>query len=124
VTVELPTGFTALPPQEGALNFTPPVLMLPLPASPTSRGGVVITFKPLRPFAGSWFLVYDTAADAEAAFLATDAVRRPADYELFTPTGFDLPARCRRGRPFPALPRSHCVPGLAGNVIVVGVLRG
>src|SRR5215207_8958940 len=93
VTVDLPAGFTALPPQEGATNFILPTPHLPVPPSSTSRGGVAITFKPPNPGGVIWFLVYDTAADAEAAFHATDAVRRPSDDEPFTPVGFDRPAR-------------------------------
>jgi hypothetical protein len=107
VTVDLPPGLTALPPQEGATNFILPNLFLPVPPTSTFRGGVAITFKQPTPVGLLWFLVYTTAADAEAAFRATDAAPPPPGYDAFTPVGFDLPARCRPG------PRPPNIPGPA-----------
>jgi putative tryptophan/tyrosine transport system substrate-binding protein len=123
VTVELPPGVTARPPQEATTTVLLPSFALPLPPPPAWRGGALMVLK--GPVAGDWFgfTVYATAADAEAVFRAVEAIRRPPDYETFTPTGFDSPAHCRAE----TAPDATLITGpggvtvclvLAGNVLV------
>lgn len=63
VTVELPPGFTALPPREGTTTFIPSGQYAPTEAV----GGVGVAVRGPDPQAGFYFDASATAAEAEAS---------------------------------------------------------